>query len=85
MGFVTHWVQTGSPALFLLEIRDERKKHSINTVFCSLDILVSCTFGASVVECGLALESRSRICFKTLYLGYFLILSQLTFGMVTSD
>lgn len=33
MAFVTHWIQTGSPALFLLEMRDERKKHYVNTVF----------------------------------------------------
>lgn len=43
----------------------ERNTMSIR-FFCSLDILVSCTFGVSVVECGLALESRSRIWgFKT--------------------
>lgn len=60
MAFVTLWIQTGSPALFLLEMRDERKKHYINMVFCFLDVLVSCTFGVPVVEPGLALESRSR-------------------------
>ena len=30
VAFVTLWIQTGSPALFLLEMRDERKKHYIN-------------------------------------------------------
>ena len=62
MAFVTHWIQTGSPALFLLEMRDERKKHYVNTVFLLFGYFGQLYFfGVSVVECGLALESRSRI------------------------